>query len=969
MAETRKFEKLTIDQFLDVLGRFPFRRRINAVHMHHTWRPRHADYRRDPEGCIEGMWRFHTQQRGFSDIAQHITIAPDGTIWTGRNWDLPPASATGHNGNNVAGPFMFEMIGDFDQGGDPFQDPQRSVVLQVIAHLQRRFRLPVEALRFHNQMSTKSCPGACIDYDQILSEIRTLRASLDTQPERRDVGVFGENANPDIEITRQIVGMLGVTRSAPGPVRDEGDVPHEDMTYEETLTLSAAELSPTRGLFDRDLLLTAEQKDSLRPHVLNLRFGAFSKDGILKTTQADADRVFEEDLEKALGDAKSEGRKLRILFYAHGGLVKESAGLYIALNQVEFWKRNNIYPIFFVWETGLLETIADILKQAVAGTRGFVGDMWDKTIETLARLPGKRTWTQMKRSAEVSVLTGGGALYAAQKTGAFFGRNRDHLEIHAVGHSAGSIFHAHFLPCLLENGVDSIRSLHFLAPAVNVPTFQSKLQPLIGNKIQHLTMFTMTRSYELEDTTGPYRKSLLYLVHDSFEDPDGAPILGVEENIREDRDLSRFFGLLGGNGGSAEIVFSVSGSNAPLRSRSTSVTHGGFDNDQATMNSVARRILDIPDSTEIFGFPARTRALVAAELSEFARSASTPAASPVMTVALSTAPAAPAPPVPAPTPQTATPVATFTAGRKQAVCVGINAYQSPYELSGCVADARNWGGALQALGFQVDYLLDEQATYNGILNRLRELVQTSSSGDLLVFQYAGHGTTLKDVSGDEVDGTDEAFCPVDMNQGSFIIDDDLREIFKSIPDGVNLTCFIDCCHSGTITRLVAGLSPLNAQLAGSKPRFIRPTAEMEAAHRAFRAGRRSAPALAGPDEMREVLFSACLPEEVAYETGGNGDFTSRALPLLAAAAGTLTHKAFQDRVTSAFGASARQHPNLDCAPAGRDRVLLAPLASAPARVAMPATTATGAAVISGSIDWDSVARTLRATADLIEENH
>jgi hypothetical protein len=45
---------------------------------------------------------------------------PQGGLWTGRNWNLAPASATGHNGTAGEGPFMIEMVGDFDAGQDPF---------------------------------------------------------------------------------------------------------------------------------------------------------------------------------------------------------------------------------------------------------------------------------------------------------------------------------------------------------------------------------------------------------------------------------------------------------------------------------------------------------------------------------------------------------------------------------------------------------------------------------------------------------------------------------------------------------------------------------------------------------------------------------------------------------------------------------------------------------------------------------
>ena len=147
----KPFVPLTLVQFRDMLVRFPFSRAVSVVHMHHTWRPNRAQYK--GLASIDAMHEFHTKERGFSDIAQHITIAPDGTIWTGRNWNKAPASATGHNGSEQSGPFMFEMIGDFDTGQDPFDDPQRSTVLEVIAAVQGRFRLPPDALRFHRQMA------------------------------------------------------------------------------------------------------------------------------------------------------------------------------------------------------------------------------------------------------------------------------------------------------------------------------------------------------------------------------------------------------------------------------------------------------------------------------------------------------------------------------------------------------------------------------------------------------------------------------------------------------------------------------------------------------------------------------------------------------------------------------------------------------------------------------------------------
>ena len=38
------FHLLTLEEFQELLERVRLRRAINAVHLHHTWRPRHADF-------------------------------------------------------------------------------------------------------------------------------------------------------------------------------------------------------------------------------------------------------------------------------------------------------------------------------------------------------------------------------------------------------------------------------------------------------------------------------------------------------------------------------------------------------------------------------------------------------------------------------------------------------------------------------------------------------------------------------------------------------------------------------------------------------------------------------------------------------------------------------------------------------------------------------------------------------------
>ena len=146
-----------------------------------------------------------------------------------------------------------------------------------------------------------------------------------------------------------------------------------------------------------------------------------------------------------------------------------------------------------------------------------------------------------------------------------------------------------------------IDTLALLAPAVRVDLFKSHLKPLVPNGIDKFALFTMDRPTELDDNVVTiYRKSLLYFVRNACEEPVHAtPILGLEESVRADAELARWFGLTGGApSAGVDVVWSptaaVSGPSA-TRSR----THGGFDNDAPTMNSVMYRILALPAADDL----------------------------------------------------------------------------------------------------------------------------------------------------------------------------------------------------------------------------------------------------------------------------------------------------------------------------------------------------------------------------------
>jgi hypothetical protein len=127
--------------------------------------------------------------------------------------------------------------------------------------------------------------------------------------------------------------------------------------------------------------------------------------------------------------------------------------------------------------------------------------------------------------------------------------------------------------------------------------------------------------------------------------------------------------------------------------------------------------------------------------------------------------------------------------RKWALCIGISDYATDAnDLTYCDDDAMDWKNYLQGEGYNVDLLLDRQATADNIIAALAALVAAEDGDDQVVITYSGHGYYSRSYRESGWISTDEWLI--------------LSSTVASYTDAMESTAifmFHDCCNAGTFS--------------------------------------------------------------------------------------------------------------------------------------------------------------------------
>jgi hypothetical protein len=285
-----------------------------------------------------------------------------------------------------------------------------------------------------------------------------------------------------------------------------------------------------------------------------------------------------------------------LVIYAHGGLnsLSDEAKRIAAWKRTDIFGRNKLYNFHLMWGSGFIDEVFGKLSESPAGGR-VGGRFSDWLFEAgLGKEAGSYAWRNMKQDARVAFSGGNdynGGIHGLSPLLTGLDKNASRPKLHFVGHSAGAIVLGNLLSSLKTFKLKQIElaSIHLMAPACTVDFFNQHYGPYLKDQgalklKDKIYLYNLTNKLEVADTVSAgssilpsYSHSLLYLVSRAYEDKPGTALAGMQvfrggmpTHSRLDIEYSRPTG------------------------KTTSETHGGFDNDATTLTTIMSRILKSP---------------------------------------------------------------------------------------------------------------------------------------------------------------------------------------------------------------------------------------------------------------------------------------------------------------------------------------------------------------------------------------
>jgi hypothetical protein len=324
------------------------------------------------------------------------------------------------------------------------------------------------------------------------------------------------------------------------------------------------------------------------------------------------------------------GNVLKLAVYAHGGLNDEESSIKRIRVLGPYFEANGVYPLFVTWKTGVGETLNDMaedwarrhLGAEIAASKGLLDDLGeakDRALEAAAHTLFKGVWSEMRENAAASAAAGHGIdllannlLLLQQQLQADGGKQ---LELHLVGHSAGSILLGYLLTQLAAlrpaGNTFAVKTSTLWAAACSTSFATEHYLPADANgvlKLSNLWLYVLSDENEEADALPSpalpvYGKSLLYLVSRALDDARKMPLLGMQRSqlaayASDDRQwaqgelaaMQKWQAAWKGEG--TELLKVVKDRNVTItrEGAQSQATHGSFDNNIEVVTRTIERI-------------------------------------------------------------------------------------------------------------------------------------------------------------------------------------------------------------------------------------------------------------------------------------------------------------------------------------------------------------------------------------------
>lgn len=157
MKKEGKFVLMSREELKTYIPELEKVKKFKYIQQHHTVSPAYKDVKNNHFQLMKGMENYHVATLKMSEIAQHFSTFPDGSICTGRPLTK---DGGGFSGSQNVNSITIENIGNFDV--DKMSEEQKKSIILLNALLCRKFGIvpSVTTLPYHCWFKNKTCPGA-----------------------------------------------------------------------------------------------------------------------------------------------------------------------------------------------------------------------------------------------------------------------------------------------------------------------------------------------------------------------------------------------------------------------------------------------------------------------------------------------------------------------------------------------------------------------------------------------------------------------------------------------------------------------------------------------------------------------------------------------------------------------------------------------------------------------------------------